>query len=130
MGNAINGNNLAESPQHKYMHEYQIIFGIDRYWITREEMDFYMRERLKPGTEFIVLRNGEMVLPPKFQRIIHRNTIKLNEKIEEGFWQCRSGTWHPEQVEECTCDRLRFDPQTGLLHSITDGKSKDTEIDF
>jgi hypothetical protein len=83
--------------------EYRIVIGIRSYWITKEELEKYLKERRKPGIELVALRNGGLFLPVQCQEIAHRSVIEDSEKIEEGRYQCDSGNWHAVGVE-CYCN--------------------------
>ncbi len=94
--------------------EFKITIGIRSYWITQEELNKYMAERVQPGVEYVSLRNGLMVLPIKFQDIVHRSVIEDSEKIEEGRWQCDKGNWH-RVGGECRCDLQMIEGKDGII---------------
>ncbi len=73
-----------------------------------------MAERVQPGVEYVSLRNGLMVLPIKFQDIVHRSVIEDSEKIEEGRWQCDKGNWH-RVGGECRCDLQMIEGKDGII---------------
>ncbi len=94
--------------------EFKITIGIRSYWITKEELNKYMVERVQPGVEYVSLRNGLMLLPIKFQDIVHRSVIEDSEKIEEGRWQCDKGNWH-RVGGECRCDLQMIEGKDGIM---------------
>ncbi len=94
--------------------EFKITIGIRSYWISQEELNKYMVERVQPGVEYVSLRNGLMVLPIKFQDIVHRSVIEDSEKIEEGRWQCDKGNWH-RVGGECRCDLQMIEGKDGII---------------
>jgi hypothetical protein len=78
---------MPEFAQHEIINsdmdkrEFKITIGIRSYWITRDELEKYMNERNKNGVEYVTLRNGLMILPVKFQDIVHRTVIEDSEKM-------------------------------------------------
>ena len=94
--------------------EFKITIGIRSYWITQEELNKYMTERVQPGVEYVSLRNGLMFLPIKFQDLVHRSVIEDSEKIESGRWQCDKGTWH-SLGGECRCNLDMIEGSDGII---------------
>lgn len=84
--------------------EYKITIGIRSYWITQEELNKYLKERLKSGVDHVALRDGKLFLPVQYQDVVHRSVIEDSEKIDGGRWQCDAGTWHSLNAE-CYCDK-------------------------
>ena len=94
--------------------EFKITIGIRSYWITQEELNKYMVERVQPGVEYVSLRNGLLFLPVKFQDVVHRSVIEDSEKIEGGRWQCDYGNWH-NVGGECRCNIEMIEGEDGMV---------------
>jgi hypothetical protein len=83
--------------------EFKITVGIRSYWITKEELDKYLRERVKNNVDHVALRGGMLLLPVQYQDVVHRSVIADSEKIDDGRWQCDTGTWHNAGAR-CYCN--------------------------
>src|SRR5436190_23375706 len=83
--------------------EFKITIGIRSYWITKDELDKYMKERTRSGVDHVALRDGLLILPIQCQEIVHRSVIDDSEKIQEGRWQCDAGSWHKDGTT-CYCN--------------------------
>jgi len=94
--------------------EFKITIGIRSYWITKEEMEKYMTERTKPGAEYVALRDHMMILPVKFQDIVHRSVIEDSEKVEKGHYQCEYGKWH-QKDGSCYCGDKWIEESDGTI---------------
>jgi len=103
--------------------EFKITVGIRSYWITKEELDKYMKERLKSNVDHVALRNGLLILPIQYQDIVHRSVIDDSEKIEDGRWQCDSGMWH-NTATRCFCnvEMIELDDKTIRLEERKPGQ--------
>ena len=82
---------------------WRVTIGIDYYFLTEEEKNFYLRA-VQAGQEFAVLKNG-LVLTKNFQTIISMEIVNDFEKIEKGWLQCPTGRWHPSEIDKCYCDK-------------------------
>jgi hypothetical protein len=94
--------------------EFKITVGIRSYWITKDELDRYMRERTKPGVDHVALRGGLLLLPVQCQDIVHRSVIEDSEKIDDGRWQCDAGNWH-NAGSNCYCDKEMVELEDGTM---------------
>ena len=94
--------------------EFKITIGIRSYWITQEELNKYMAERVQPGVEYVVLRDGLLILPIKFQEVVHRSVIADSEEVEQGRWQCTFGRWHTPG-HDCLCNVELIDAGEGMV---------------
>ncbi len=83
--------------------EFKITVGIRSYWITKEELDKYLKERLKSNVDHVSLRGGLLLLPIQYQDVVHKTVIDDSEKIEDGRWQCDAGKWHNTGTR-CFCN--------------------------
>lgn len=97
--------------------EFKITIGIRSYWITREERDKYLTDREKPGVEYVALRDGLMLLPVKYQELVHRSVIEDSEKIENGRWQCEAGSWHNAGAH-CYCNVEMIETEEGTMRLV------------
>ena len=61
--------------------EYRITVGSATYWITEEERDQYLKKRAQLGVDYVALREGHLVVPAKFDDIVHRSIIEESENI-------------------------------------------------
>ncbi len=108
----LDSNAIIKSDMDK--REFKITIGIRSYWITQEELNKYMVERVQPGVEYVSLRNGLLFLPVKFQDVVHRSVIEDSEKIEDGRWQCERGNWH-HVGGECRCNMELVEGEDGMF---------------
>lgn len=83
--------------------EFKITVGIRSYWITKEELDKYLKERIKPNVDHVALRGGLLLLPIQYQDVVHKTVIDDSEKVEDGQWQCDAGKWHI-RGRNCYCN--------------------------
>src|SRR3954447_11442331 len=101
--------NMLNSAQHDIINpdmdkrEFKITVGIRSYWITKEELDKYLKERIKPNVDHVALRGGLLLLPIQYQDVVHKTVIDDSEKVEDGQWQCDAGKWH-SRGRNCYCN--------------------------
>ncbi len=94
--------------------ELKITVGIRSYWITKDELEIYLKERKVPGVDLVALRGGMLFLPTQCQEIVHRTVIDDSEKITGGRWQCDKGNWH-RVGGECRCDLQMIEGKDGII---------------
>ena len=63
--------------------EYRITVGAATYWITEEERDQYLTKRAQLGVDYVALREGQLVVPAKFEDIVHKSVIEESNKINK-----------------------------------------------
>lgn len=74
------------------MKDYVLTIGIDKFYLTKEEKEFYVSS-VENGAKLV--RIGDMVLGVNFQSLAHKNVIAGKE-------QCDSGNWHTKGTD-CYC---------------------------
>ena len=94
--------------------EFKITVGIRSYWITKDELEIYLKERKVSGVDLVALRGGMLFLPTQCQEIVHRTVIDDSEKITGGRWQCENGNWH-RVGGECRCDMEMIEGDDGIM---------------
>src|SRR6476646_4952366 len=101
--------------------DFKITIGIRSYWITKDELAKYMKERTKPGVDHVALRGGLLFLPVQYQEVAHRTVIEDSEKIEGGRWQCDAGEWHAIGSEcYCNSEMIELDDRTVRIQERVD----------
>jgi hypothetical protein len=94
--------------------EFKVTVGIRSYWITKEELEKYLKERKVPGVDLVALRGGLLFLPTQCQEIAHRSVMDDSEKIDNKRWRCESGNWHANG-NDCMCNVELVEGNDGMV---------------
>ena len=82
------------------MKPWLIVIGIDKFYLTDKEKDFYLQSVGK-GMKFVDM--GDKILGSNFQYIAKDIVIEESKMLEEGKWKCKHGKWHTKGWER-TCN--------------------------
>jgi hypothetical protein len=82
-----------------------------------------LKERIKPNVDHVALRGGMLLLPIQYQDVVYKTVIDDSEKIEDGRWQCDTGTWHNAGAScYCNVEMIETDDKTIRLEERKPGQ--------
>lgn len=89
--------------------DWVLTIGIDKFYLTKEEKDFYL-ESIAKGSKYVVIDTNK-ILGTSFQSLVSQQELSDGAYLAKGMEQCSFGKWHKGT---CMC---------GIDYEIVDGKA-------
>lgn len=98
------------------MKDWILTIGIDKYYITEAEANFYTSS-VEKGAKIIAIR-PTLSVSSNLQSLVHKSEVEATKAIEAGKWQCEHGNWLSKHIKECTCIKSYVLTEEGTYREV------------
>lgn len=95
------------------MKDFVLTIGIDKFYLSKDEADFYLRA-VDNGAKYVKVR--DLVLGVNFQTLVPVSISEEQKRIESGQFKCSFGKWH-DKGDQCI---HYFTQPDGKMKSLKD----------